>query len=76
MREEYADLLSERKYSVQTLKVLQGKALEWIKRNGGVEPSVQAVLNKLHKDMKDSANCKNQRSLFVNTCEKWYITGI
>ena len=147
VREEYADLLSERKYTVQTLKVLQGKALEWIKRNGGVKPSVQAllkdsapadpavaeiarrillnsevfaenvsrvdrtrlyeleqdtrsdwgrtgramqlaalklndvasvqaVLNKLHKDMKDSANCKNQRSLFVNTCEKWYITGI
>ena len=147
VREEYADLLSERKYTVQTLKALQGKALEWIKRNGGVEPSVQAllkdsapadpavaeiarrillnsevfaenvsrvdrtklyeleqdtrsdwgrtgramqlaalklkdvasvqaVLNTLHKDMKDAAICKNQRSLFVNTCEKWYITSI
>ena len=44
VREEYADLLSERKYTVQTLKALQGKALEWIKRNGGVVPSVQALL--------------------------------
>lgn len=44
VREEYADLLSERKYTVQTLKALQAKALEWIKRNGGVVPSVQALL--------------------------------
>ena len=36
MRDEYADLLTNKEYTPTTLKELQNKAFEWILERGGI----------------------------------------
>ena len=65
VRDEYADLLANKKYTPTTLKALQDKAFNWILERGGIVKAAQDIL--ANKAPADSAVAEIARRYILNS---------